>query len=188
MCVRFCFVFLAISTFSPVGKLSSNGLRVRVCVRVLVYSTGIEQITDMWTCQRSAYFNPIPSTHARARAHTHTHTHTHILIPFEDREPTGLKVDIAYNLYRARQRDREPECVCGGGGGEAVWRMDPIKLQKCFASRIDSNIFPLLPVLHYGNKCFWDQGTHSILLLINSQKNIPPPKSWETDIPLRRQR
>ena len=23
----------------------------------------------------------------------HTHTHTHILIPFEDREPTGLKVD-----------------------------------------------------------------------------------------------
>ena len=30
-------------------------------------------------------------THTRAR----THTHTHILIPFEDRKPTGLKVDIA---------------------------------------------------------------------------------------------
>ena len=27
--------------------------------------------------------------------HTHTHTHTHIVIPFEDREPTGLKEDIA---------------------------------------------------------------------------------------------
>ena len=25
----------------------------------------------------------------------HTHTHTLILIPFEDRKPTGLKVDIA---------------------------------------------------------------------------------------------
>ena len=25
----------------------------------------------------------------------HKHTHTHILKPFEDGEPTGLKVDIA---------------------------------------------------------------------------------------------
>ena len=31
------------------------------------------------------------STHT----HTHTHTHTCILKPFEDSEPTGLKVDIA---------------------------------------------------------------------------------------------
>ena len=38
----------------------------------------------MWICQRSAYFKFIPSTH----------THSHILIPFEDSEPTGLKVDI----------------------------------------------------------------------------------------------
>ena len=34
-------------------------------------------------------FKFIPSTH------THIHTHTHTLILFEDREPTGLKVDIA---------------------------------------------------------------------------------------------
>ena len=40
-------------------------------------------------CQCSAYFKFIP--------HTHTHTHTHILIPFEDSELTGLKVDIANN-------------------------------------------------------------------------------------------
>ena len=37
--------------------------------------------------------------HARTHWHTHWHTHTqcdtHILIPFEDRKPTGLKVDIA---------------------------------------------------------------------------------------------
>ena len=47
----------------------------------------------MWMCQRSAYFKFIPSTHTHT--HTHAHTHTHILIPFEDREPTGPKVDIA---------------------------------------------------------------------------------------------
>ena len=42
----------------------------------------------------------------RAHTHTHTCTHTspnthydtHILIPFEDRKPTGLKVDIALIL------------------------------------------------------------------------------------------
>ena len=40
-------------------------------------------------------------THTHARTHTcthtraHTHTHTHILTPFEDSEPTGLKVDTA---------------------------------------------------------------------------------------------
>ena len=50
--------------------------------------------------------------------HTHTHTHTHIFIPFEDSEPTGLKVDIAvrqsvlecvdHNLYVSVD-----VCVCG---------------------------------------------------------------------------
>ena len=49
---------------------------------------------------------------------THTHTHTHIFIPFEDSEPTGLKVDIAvrqsvlecvdHNLYVSVD-----VCVCG---------------------------------------------------------------------------
>ena len=34
--------------------------------------------------------------HACSSARTHTHTHTHILMSqFEDRETTGLKVDIA---------------------------------------------------------------------------------------------
>ena len=46
-----------------------------------------------------AHARMIACTNVRARAHahthTHTHTHTHILIPFEDREPAGLKVDIA---------------------------------------------------------------------------------------------
>ena len=37
--------------------------------------------------------------------HTHTHTHTHILIPFEDRDPTRLKVDIASHTPHGA-------CVC----------------------------------------------------------------------------
>ena len=37
-------------------------------------------------------------THTHTRTHAHTHTHTHILIPFEDSEPMGLKVDIALHV------------------------------------------------------------------------------------------
>ena len=80
------------STLSPVGSLSPNGLRMRV----LVYSTGTVRNELMW-----GYANVLRShsvhTHARARARAHTHTHTHIIIPFEDRELAGLKVDIARN-------------------------------------------------------------------------------------------
>ena len=51
-------------------------------MRVLVYSTGIVQ-------------NELICGHA-----VHTHTHTHILIPSEDREPTGLKVlQCIYRIY-----------------------------------------------------------------------------------------
>ena len=47
----------------------------------------------------------IPHTHKHTHTHrnthkhthTHTHTHTHILKPFEDLEPTGLKVGIVPN-------------------------------------------------------------------------------------------
>ena len=46
------------------------------------------------------HFKFILTTHTHAHTacahHTHTRTHTHILIPFEDRRPTGLKVDIAH--------------------------------------------------------------------------------------------
>ena len=45
----------------------------------------------MWICHRTAYLKFIPSSHTRARADTHTH----IFISFEDREPMGLKVNIA---------------------------------------------------------------------------------------------
>ena len=52
---------------------------------MLVYRTGIarNELIIMWICQRTAYLKFIPPTH------------THILIPSEDSEPTGLKVNIA---------------------------------------------------------------------------------------------
>ena len=43
--------------------------------------------------------------------HTHTHTHTHILIPFEDREPTGLKVDIAQEEKNVSMYQGHPDSV-----------------------------------------------------------------------------
>ena len=44
--------------------------------------------------QRNYEYTHTPH-HTRARARTHAPPpHTHILIPFEDREPTGLKADI----------------------------------------------------------------------------------------------
>ena len=71
-----------ISTFTPVGSLSLNGLRMRVCV----YSTGI--VRNELIC---GYAN-VMHTSSSFRPHTHTH----ILIPFEEREPTWLIVDIAH--------------------------------------------------------------------------------------------
>ena len=61
----------AVSTFSPVGSLSSNGLRMR-CVHVLVYSM---EWTNTWICQRRVYVKFIPSTHSHTRTHTHCDTH-----------------------------------------------------------------------------------------------------------------
>ena len=37
----------------------------------------------------------------------HKHTHTRILKPFEDREPTGLKVDINCLCVCVSERERE---------------------------------------------------------------------------------
>ena len=75
----------AISTFSPVGLLSSNGSRMHVCV-----CTGIARNELIYSVGMPA--KCILQVHS---VYTHTHAHAHIIIPFEDREPTGLKVDIA---------------------------------------------------------------------------------------------
>ena len=77
---------MAISTFSPIGSLASNRLRMHVCL-CLVQCTDIVQ--NELIC---GYVNVV---YTSSLFHPHTHTHAHILIPFEDHNPTGLKVDIA---------------------------------------------------------------------------------------------
>ena len=65
------------STFSPIGSWSSNGMSVCVCGR-----------NELEVCTTLAY--PHISSF-----HTHTHTSPN---HFKDSEPLGLKVDIAGRL------------------------------------------------------------------------------------------
>ena len=67
MMMAFIYIYIqAISTFSPVGSLSSNGLRMRVCMCLWHWHS--TEWTYMLICQGSAYFKFIP--------YTHTHSHT----------------------------------------------------------------------------------------------------------------
>ena len=91
----------AISTFSPVSSLSSNGFRGCMCasVSVVLAECGI----NCYVCQRSGYFKFIPPTHTR------------ILIPLVVHELMGLKVDTAIPScpFPAASTDpRPPSHVC----------------------------------------------------------------------------
>ena len=86
-----------ISTFSPVSSLSSNGLRMCVCACLRTHT---HTHTHMYThTHKNTHTHTHAHTHTHTHKYTHTHTHTHydthILIPFEDRKPMGLKVDMA---------------------------------------------------------------------------------------------
>ena len=78
------FFLQAMSTFSPVGSLSSNGMRI--CVYVWTEWTWSMQYVGISTYQFITYYASV----------IHMHTHSCILKPFEDSELTGLKVDIAF--------------------------------------------------------------------------------------------
>ena len=72
----------AMSTFSPVGSPSSNGLRMRVCVCLCQCSTGIVRNVELIcgyanVVHTSSSFRPHTHTHTHARTHARTHTHTH---------------------------------------------------------------------------------------------------------------
>ena len=69
------------STFNPIGSLSSSGLRMRVCMCLCIHSTGIVRKELV-----GGYANAV---------HTSSSFCPHTLIPFEDRKLTGLKVDFA---------------------------------------------------------------------------------------------
>ena len=78
------------STFSPVGLQSSNGISVCVCVCVCAWRVYMEWTWSVHYIGISTYqFIPY---YAIA---VHKHSHTRILKPFEDSEPLGLKVKIA---------------------------------------------------------------------------------------------
>ena len=61
----------AISTFSPVGSLSSNGFRGCTCACACVSVALAEYGMNCYVCQRSACFKFIPSTHTHT---TYFHT------------------------------------------------------------------------------------------------------------------
>ena len=100
------------STFSPVGLRSSNGMGmcvsqcVCVCLRACVHARACVCVSVcvcvcvcVCLCVRERNELNVYTTLAYSRISSfraiHKHTHTRILIPSENSEPTGLKVDIA---------------------------------------------------------------------------------------------
>ena len=105
---------LAMSTFSPVGSRSSNCVCacacvracVRACLRACVWVRERENVRSCvracvcteWTCGMWYALRWHISTYQFIPCYAsaiHKLTHTRILKPFDDSEPTGLKVDIA---------------------------------------------------------------------------------------------
>ena len=91
------------STFSPVSLRSSNGMRmcvshcVCVCVRVRAWVHVCDSVTVcLCVCGRNELnvYTMLAYPQISSFSAIHKHTHTRILKPFEDSEPTGLKVDI----------------------------------------------------------------------------------------------
>ena len=89
------------STFNPIGSWSSDGMRmcvcvcvcVRACVRACVHAC---VCVDRMNLKYAVRWHIHISVHSVLCQHyTQAHAYTHILKPFEDSEPTGLKVDIA---------------------------------------------------------------------------------------------
>ena len=73
---------MAMTTFSPVGLRSSNGMRM--CVRVCVDGMNLTYALH-WLIHISVHS-------VLCQCYTQAHAHTHILKPSEDSEPTWLKV------------------------------------------------------------------------------------------------
>ena len=81
--IQVAYGHLAISTFSPIGSWSSNGMRVCVCMDRSMHYVGIS------TYQFISYY----------ASAIHKHMYTRILKPFEHSELMGLKVDIAGHFH-----------------------------------------------------------------------------------------
>ena len=100
----------AMSTFSPLSSWSSSGMKMCVCVCVCGWN-------ELEVCTTLALPH-INSFRTMPVLYTSPRTHTHILKPFEDSEPTGLKVDIACSSWH----------VCEMGGFTGVLLGAPLKV------------------------------------------------------------
>ena len=100
----------AMSTFSPLSSWSSSGMKVCVCV-----------CADGMNLKYALRWHIHISIHSvLCQCNTQAHAHTHILKPFEDSEPTGLKVDIACSSWH----------VCEMGGFTGALLGAPLKVDS----------------------------------------------------------
>ena len=93
---------MAISAFSPVSSLSSNGLTMRVCACLCIVRNELIRGYASVVYTLSS-FRP----HTRARAHTltHTHTHTHTHTRTRTRTHTHTMTHtFSYHLRTANRR------------------------------------------------------------------------------------
>ena len=92
-----------ISTFSPVSSLSSNGLRMCVCVCLWIVRNELIHgyASVVYTLSSFRPHTHTKCTHTSTHTHTITHTHydTHILISSEDCKPTGAKSGHCQHVY-----------------------------------------------------------------------------------------
>ena len=95
----------AVSTFSPVGLRSSDCMRVCVCVCVTVCAGACVRVC-VCVCGRNELNVHATLAYPRISSFRVMYTSTRtgrILKPFEDSEPTGRKVDIAYCMAAANE-------------------------------------------------------------------------------------
>ena len=116
----------AVSTFSPVGLRSSDCMRVCVCVSQCVWVRAcVRACVHACVCVCGRNELNVHATLAYPRISSfrvmYTITRTgRILKPFEDSEPTGRKVDIAYCMAAAnepRGQSDQPGSVSRAGVG-----------------------------------------------------------------------
>ena len=125
----------AMSTFSPMGLRSSNGMgmcvsvcvSVRACMQTRV-CVCVPQCVCMCECALACVcgrnelnvYTMLAYPRISSFCVIHKHTHTRILKPFEDSEPTGLKVDIACALVSGLFHCSHTEQNCNRSSSEGI--------------------------------------------------------------------
>ena len=122
---------------------------VRACVRACVW---IEQVRSMHYVGISTY--QLISYYASA---IHKHTHTRTLKPFEDSEPTGLKVNTAQLPHNKQRLEAEGDSssdrktwqvYCFGEEQKNVFRLDLKECRGGFLSKRKREVIHVEELLH----------------------------------------